>query len=224
MQARVSTMSASSLSTYAELFDHQPPRVQRRMIQILEAAIRNYFTLGIEKTTYESIAKAGKISRPLIQHYFKDKDEIFVMALKYIRVTFQKLAIDGIARAQSHEGQMKEYVGSLFEWLQKYPMHAKVWNLMYYYAAVDSSFLAMHTHLAEMGHQRIIALLREGAKEGVFSGGDLERRAKLIQTMYTGGLIMVTAEKLYVSLDTFRQYLTDAILEIAIKGPVSGKH
>jgi AcrR family transcriptional regulator len=202
-------------AVYHQLFEYVPTRVQRRVVQILEAAIRTYVRRGIEGTTYEEIAKAAKVSRPLVQHYFKDKDALFEMVAKYIRANFQELAVQAIEKAATPREKLERYVGALFVWVKKYPFHAKVWNLIYYYAAVDKNFRKVHTELAEMGHRRITALLEAGARAGAFAGGRLEERAKMIQTLYTGGLIMVTTEDLYVDLSAFEKQLASATVSMA---------
>lgn len=219
MRPRTQTTDPKWIGVYSDLFNLVPTRAQRRMIQILEAAIRNYASIGIENATYDSIAKACKVSRPLIQHYFKDKSEIFEMALKYIRATFQKIAIEEIQSQNTPTDKMRAYVGSLFVWHKKFPLHAKVWNLMYYYSAVDNRMRKVHTELADIGHRRITALLEDGVKAGEFAGGNLEERAKLIQTLYTGGLIMVSTENLYVSKKTFEEHLVQGCLDIARYNP-----
>ncbi len=66
--AATNPIGPKNFSIYSNLFEFVPTRSQRRIIGLLEAAIRNYATIGIEKTTYDSIAKAAKVSRPLVQH------------------------------------------------------------------------------------------------------------------------------------------------------------
>ncbi len=202
-------------AVYTGLFHSVPSRAQRRVVQILEGTIRTYLKYGIESTTYERIARTCQVSRPLIQHYFRDKSELFEMVAKYIRVLFQQIAIEAIRREDNYTQQLAGYVGSLFTWIEEYPRHAKVWGLVFYYAAVNPRIRALHTELAQMGHDRITALLEAGAMAGEFAPGEFRKRAKMIQTLYTGGFIMVTSEDLYVGIPTFRGYLIEACEQIA---------
>ncbi len=215
MRVRKSTLRPQALSVLSSLFEFMPTRAQRRMVEILEGAIRNYATIGVEKTTYDSIAKACKISRPLVQHYFKDKEAIYEMSMKYIRANFQRLAVESIKKQDDPKQQLEQYVSALFSWAKKFPLHAKVWNLVYYYAAVDSHIRQIHTELAMMGHDRITSLLTSGIEAGVFAPGEIRARAKMIQTLYTGGLVMVTSEDLYVDSETFRTLLVRSCLQLA---------
>jgi AcrR family transcriptional regulator len=202
-------------AVYADLFRTVPTRAHQRIVQILEGTIRTYLKWGIDSTTYDRIARECRVSRPLIQHYFSDKTELFEMVAKYIRVIFQQIAIDAIRQEQTCREQLAGYVGSLFTWIERYPHHAKVWTLVFFFAAVNPRIRALHTELAKMGHDRAIALLRAGVATGEFAPGELPRRAKMIQTLYTGGFVMVTAEDLYVDLPTFRSYLVEACWRIA---------
>jgi AcrR family transcriptional regulator len=217
MRTRKSTLRPQALSVLSSLFEFMPTRAQRRMVEILEGAIRNYATIGVEKTTYDSIAKACKISRPLVQHYFKDKDAIYEMSMKYIRANFQKLAVDAIKKSSDPATQLEQYVSALFAWAKKYPLHAKVWNLVYYYAAVDSHLKRINTDLVMMGHDRITALLTAGVESGVFADGEIRARAKMIQMLYTGALVSVSSEDLYIDVEEFRKLLVRSCLQLAIQ-------
>src|SRR4051812_18083885 len=79
-----------------ELFPYKPSKAQRTQLAIIESAIKCYATLGIEKSTAERIAKTCGISRPLVQHYFPDREGLLEMSIKYIRTYLQKLAVDAV--------------------------------------------------------------------------------------------------------------------------------
>ena len=94
----------------AELFPSAPSRAQKRQLQILEAAIKLFAKVGIESTTYDQIAIECEVSRPLIQHYFPDREELAFLALTYIRGNLQKIEVDAILAAPTPEAKVKEYV------------------------------------------------------------------------------------------------------------------
>ena len=121
------------LSTiYDELFPKKLTKADRRKIEILESAIRTYAELGIAYVSYEDIARKAKISRPLVQHHFPDKYQLFVMAMKLVRAQFQELAVKSIKDAKDPVEKFKEYVRSTFRWLAAYPEHARVWLFFFY--------------------------------------------------------------------------------------------
>lgn len=209
-------LSPAVLSISKNLFDLSPGKAERRVVQILEGAIQTYIKVGIENTNFYSISRTCKVSRPLIQHYFASKEQLFEKVAQYIRINFQQIAVDAISSNLAYRDRLKAYVESLFTWRKKFPKHAKVWNLVYFYAAVDLKSQQLHSELAQTGFERITALLKAGAKEGEFAKGDYGRRAKLIQTMYTGGLITVSTESNYADNEGYRKSLIDSCLTIAL--------
>lgn len=208
-------------AVYPQLFEAVPSRAQRRVVQILEGAVRTYLSLGIENTTFGAIAQTCKVSRPLVQHYFSDKESLFEMVAKYIRVVFQQLSVEAIRGEDSPRRQLECWIGALFDWLDEYPHHARVWSLVYFYAASNPRLREMHTELAQIGHQRLTSILEAGVNKGDFPGGDLPRRAKMIQTLHTGGFITLIAEDLYVDPAVYRRYLVETALELALTPSLS---
>jgi AcrR family transcriptional regulator len=209
------SLNQRQAAVYSELFSLVPTRAQRRMLQIIEGAIRNYISLGVENTTYESIAKACKISRPLIQHYFKDKDEVFQMAVKYIRVNYQQYTIQAFRNKNTPQERLAAYVDAAVGWVKAFPAHQRVWNLFYYYCGVDKRLCDLNTELVNIGHDRITALLQEGAEAGVFAADNLKGRAKQIQVLITGSIVTITTETLYADIEEFRAQITEACVRLA---------
>jgi len=210
------SISQRQAAVYSQLFTLLPSRAQRRMIQIIEGAIKNYISLGVENTTYESIAKTCKISRPLIQHYFKDKDEVFEMAVKYIRLNYQQYTIQAFKDKHEPMERLVAYIESAISWLKDFPSHQRVWNLFYYYCGVDPKMRALNTELVTMGHERITALLQQGADAGVFAPDNLVGRAKQIQVLLTGTIVTATTEALYADPEEFRRQMVQGCIGLAV--------
>lgn len=179
-----------------ELFPRKPSKSQQTKLRILEAAIHSYVKFGIERTTYEKLAELTGVTRPLIMRYFPDKNEIFKLAMQYIRTEMQQSAVGAIAFAgPSNEKRIEAYVHSTFDWLEKKPKHARVWLLFYYYCGIRAEQLAVNSALVEAGHARITSLLEAGKKEGVFHARDSKGAAKAIQIQITGALLALLTEK-----------------------------
>jgi AcrR family transcriptional regulator len=140
---------------YSSLFEQKLSLPERRRLQIASAAIQNYVSVGLEKTTYERIAKASKISRPLIFKYFKDKEEIFTFAIKYIRANFQSLAVEAMQTRSTPTQKLEGYIDSTFQWIDDYPDHVKVWLLYYYRCGIHKKLRRLNTDLTVMGQERI---------------------------------------------------------------------
>jgi AcrR family transcriptional regulator len=203
------------INVYTGLFTLAPTKAQRRMVQIIEAAIKNYCTIGVENTTYDSIAKTCKTSRSLIQHYFKDKDEIFEMVVKYIRVHYQQYAINAFQKKEQPMDRLVAYAEAALAWVEEYPKYQRVWNLFFYYCGINPRWRALETELVTLGHERITALLQDGANQGIFAPDNLKRRAKQIQVLLTGAIVTASTETLYVDFDQFLNEIVEGCVRLA---------
>ena len=199
---------------YSDLFP-EPSKTEKRVIQIVEAAIKNYATIGIDKTTYDRIAKTCKISRPLIQHYFKDKDAVFQMAIKYIRANYQQYVVDAMEGKTKAVDLLSAYVQSALAWQAEYPQHARTWLLFFYQCTLDKKLKTLNSSLTEMGHQRIQELLKLGESQGDFKIGDLPSQAKQIQTIINGAIITEMTEELFVESKKFHRQTITHCLHVA---------
>ncbi len=171
------------------LFDIVPTKAQERQLKIIEAAVEDFASVGIEKSTYESIARRSKVSRPLVHHYFPDKEVLIERAITYVRANFQSIAVKAIQGEEKSEHQLNAYIVSTFDWLKKYPAHVKVWLLFYYYCGIDAKYRKLNSDLVDMGHRRIKAILEIGHTQKRFIVKNATETAKLIQLLITGGLL-----------------------------------
>ncbi len=171
-----------------------PTKGQNRQVQIIEAAIKNFASVGIENTTPAKIAKTCKISRPLVLHYFKDVESIFFVAIKLIRAEFQQLAIEAIEKHKTPTDQLKAYAHSTLDWVEQKPDHVKVWLLFFYYCGLRREYKALNTELVNMGHDRIAALLELGLASKEFKFKDSQITAKAIQNVITGAVLCAMTE------------------------------
>jgi len=198
---------------YEQVFPKTLTKADRRKIQILESAIQTYTTLGIEYVSYEDIARAAGISRPLVQHHFPDKKELFISVVKLIRAQFQELAVEGLSKQSEPVGQLKEYIRATFYWFEKWPAHAHVWLYFFYLCPLDPELKRLHTELTQVGKERIVAILKMGAASGVFSQGDFTTKAQHIQRVITGTLVELKTEQGSGSLEQVREDVVSLILQ-----------
>ncbi len=202
-----------------------PSKAQKRQVQIIEAAITVFADVGIEKATYGKIAKLCRVTRPLIQHYFPDKEKLFELVIKYIRGHFQALAVAWVESSDPKKGQLEPYILSTFHWLETYPEHVKVWLLFYYLSGHDEKYRKINTDLVGMGHERIAAIIKHGHAAGVFQSKDCLIDAKLIQATITGALVSLATENFILDKKLFAQKVVTFCLGVAKREtPHSKRH
>jgi AcrR family transcriptional regulator len=188
-------IQALDLNLYADLFeDIQKDRSKRRMLAVIEAAIQVYSTKGVEHSTYEMIAETAGVSRTVVLHYFKDKEDLFLMAVKYIRVNFQDLAIQEFKKHSDPVNMLSGYVRCIFIWLKKFPKHCKTWMFYLYLCSKNRKERNLNTELVSVGHLRIQALIELGISKNRFTCSNPQITAKMIQTLMSGIFITFLAE------------------------------
>jgi AcrR family transcriptional regulator len=180
---------------YQSLFPQKLQKSDFTKLRILESAIWCYVKFGIEKSTYDNIASKAKITRPLVMRYFPEKEVLLQFTIKYIRANLQKIAVDSVSGLSQSDEILEAYVKSTFYWIEKYPEHAKVWLLFYYYCSINQKFIDINTELVNMGQRRIADILVLGNQQKKFKVKTVDLTAKAIQNLITGSLLSALTEK-----------------------------
>ena len=172
------------------------PKARRKALAMLEAAISVYAKKGFEATTMEMIAREAGVTRPLVKHYFRDMEDLQETAIKYIRVIFQKFAVDALLNAETHQEKLDAYIESCFNWIAHFQSHALAWQAFLHRCAKSPKARNLNTLATSTGEERIISLLEDGKRAGVFQFQNSALSAKLIQAIITGALVCLGSEEL----------------------------
>lgn len=179
---------------YDQVFGLSPSKSQQTMVAIAEAAIYNFAHLGIEKTTFDNVAKKCGLSRTIVVRYFPDKDALFVFVAKYVRATYQEYVIQRFAKASSAEEQLECYIEAAMTWVHDLPNHGATWLLFFYYCGIRPKSRKLNTELVEMGMNRIASILELGEREKSFKIENLKKTARSIQLYLSGAIMALLTE------------------------------
>lgn len=196
-----------------ELFARTPSKSEQTQIKIIETAIRLFAQKGIEATTYTSLSKACRISRPLINHYFSDLDSLFLAAAKYSRATLLRLAQEGINKGVDYPSMIDGYIEGCFRWVAEYRDQCSFWMLYFYQSSRPGEARDENSALVERGHERIKGLILLGRKSGEFqfSAVEADQLAKTIQLLITGGIVSATTEDGYLTVENAEKIVKRAV-------------
>jgi AcrR family transcriptional regulator len=186
-----------------------------RQVQIIEAAIHCYAHFGTVESTFDRIAKQAKLSRPLIFHYFSDKNEIFDATIKYVRATYQQLVVEGIEQGRNAKERFQKYVEYCFVWLERYPTHIKLWLLFLQSSSIHDNYRKMNSEFVAMGLERIGALIAQVEGNSQLSAVQVATRARLVQALITGGIIQMSSEDASIVPKDFVKNICKETLSIA---------
>jgi len=199
-------------------------KAQQTRLRIIQAAIKSYAESSFEETTPEKIANMCDISRPLVLHYFKNRDVIFEYVMKFIRGNLQSLAVQAIHRESDIAKVMVAYINVSFDWIENFPEHAKVWQLFFYNCSTTKKYHKLNSELVGQGHKRIVALIKQGVQTKVFVCKNPLLAAKMIQLAITGYFVVRLTEKSELDHEEIRGETLRACLRYAgAKIPIIGR-
>jgi len=186
-----------------------PSKGDMRKMEIIEATVNCLATQGMDSTSLESVAKASKIARSHIIYYFKNKEELFDAAFKYVLANAQDVFVQKMEKNTSPLELLKAYVDVLFEWVEAYESHAKVMLLFYHCSSSMETYKKIHTEIRAAARNRIKIILEGLAeKKKKLSPSQLENYSQAIHCMLTGFALehLTTSSKLSLNRTKERAY------------------
>ena len=144
------------------LFDYTPSKGDLKKLEITKAAIECLAQVGIEKTTFEAIAKKIGTRRAHVAYHFPEKHKIFLSAVKYVLATFQEEISKSVDQVDNSRDKLTSYVNASFNWMEKYPEQVTVLMLMFYLCALEHDFMDFYSLMRDKEIERLQHLLRGG--------------------------------------------------------------
>ncbi len=170
------------------LFEYKPRKGDIKKMEIIKAAIECLATDGLEKTSYEAIAKRIGTRRAHVAYYFSDKHDIFKSAIKYILATYQQISITHLQEAEDGTDMLFKYVAAVFDWAKKHPSQVSVMLLLYYLCTIKEDYRVLNDQIRSNGHERIFYILAMKL-EKTMSKNKARVLSKNIQNMISAAII-----------------------------------
>lgn len=207
-------------ATYGELFGGTLSKSERTRIEIAQAAIENYSTLGVEQTNFDRVAKSCGVTRPLVQHYFGTREALFAFVVKYIRSHAQNFARARMATlkrpTKGGDGGLRLFLETCLDWVRDYPTHAKVGLLLQYSASVDLEVRELNTEMSNAIHQHVSFLLMN-SRQGLHTDlASTITTARMLQHFLMGALMSRFTETHPMPEAEFRKVIMRQCLELAV--------
>ena len=167
-----------------------------RSVGILLAAIACYATDGIEKSTYEMIARRAQVSRPLLFKYFEDYDDIFDRAASLIRHHFQSYTSSAVENEHQPSRKLATYLTSAFDWMELHPDFARGHLLFLQRCSRSQRERDLNSEVAENARQRIATLIQSSSAAQRFEVKDLDKTARRIHSILSAGMVTLLTENI----------------------------
>lgn len=197
------------------LFEPTLSKAELTQGRIIEAAIKSYVLVGIEKSNYQQIAMVGSVSRSLIQHYFPDPDELLAMSVRFMISSFRAFAIEAIQAQSDSQEKLVAYIRSAFDWGRTYKNLEKFWFLFYYYCSIKKKYRDLNTEIMKSGYDHLTSLLTAGKEAGLFTCKTPAETARQIQVILTGALVVLGTQNFGIDSDEYVQNIIHLCLRLA---------
>lgn len=99
-----------------------------RRDQIVESASEVFVRLGYQGTSLEDIAAHLGVTRPLIYHYFRDKDALYLEVLTRARTALEEAIISAVEPGASPFDQLRAGIRGYFSFVQD---RLQEWELLF---------------------------------------------------------------------------------------------
>jgi TetR/AcrR family transcriptional repressor of bet genes len=152
-----------------DLLEFRPRKGDLKKVEIIKASIECLATVGIEKTSYESIAKLIGTRRAHVAYHFSDKHDIYKSAIKFILATYQQKLIEKLEQASDGISMLEKYVEAGFAWAKENPKQVSVLLLLGYFCSIDEEYLELNHMVKTKGRERLYFILMDQVKKEMTS-------------------------------------------------------
>lgn len=184
------------------IFDQVLPPLQGKSDvkkrQALALAVEIAAKEGLEACTFDRLSKEMGVTRPLLNHYFKTRENLFQLAADFVRASIQSKVLSQIQDEENPVKIIELYVETNFEWHLKDRKHLDFWLQYLSSSTYDRERRTKNTKFVEMGRKRIEEIVKMGIIQKKFHIGSRkpEEVAKTIQLLITGGVVSISTETL----------------------------
>jgi AcrR family transcriptional regulator len=191
------------------------PRAERSRQRILDAAGQCFAAHGFAKTTVEEIARAAGVSKALVYHHFRGKEDILEAVVE--RTLSEWSEVSGAPEFERVESVV-DAIGTMLRLALRYARSNPVLR-----ALIESDPLVLTTvgqepmrRANEEFRARLVAALEAGVASGELRANlDIERATDVVRILYMGLIQQVfTADGIDVSDDAF----VDTSLDVLRRG------
>jgi AcrR family transcriptional regulator len=177
-------------NAFIQLFPNRElTKSQLTQLKIVRHAIDCIASQGIHQVNFTHFADSAKVTRPLVKHYFKDIQELHLLAARFVRLRFQEWVVEQVKKAPDPGKALKVYVEACLQWPTKFTSDANFWGQFQSLCLIHPLYRKLHEEVAEIGRKRIGELLaHSGVSKDRIEGLSLGVQSMIMGAIWTIGL------------------------------------
>ncbi|MBC8489830.1 MAG: TetR/AcrR family transcriptional regulator [Bacteroidetes bacterium] len=177
---------------------------------IISVAEKFFSRFGLNKTTMDEIAKAARIGKATLYHYFVSKEHIFAEVIQKESRVLKNRLNEAIEAANNPKEQIRAYIITRMNYLNTLVNTYSLLTDEYleHYACVKKFRLDFNKYEI----QTLASILRDGVGQKVFSTINVNDVAKVIGIVLRGLEIPLLTEEKSENFDDDLNLITDTML------------
>ncbi len=179
---------------------------------IITVAEKFFSRFGLNKTTMNEIAKAARIGKATLYHYFASKEHIFTEVIQKESQRLENRLNTVIKEANNPKEQIRVYIITRINYLN---------NLSNIYSALTDKYLEHYSSIKKFRQDfydrenKILAkILQTGVDQNVFHEIEIDEIAKLLSLTLRGLEFLIIAEE----KDEFSDKRLNLMTEVLLNG------
>lgn len=170
---------------------------EKKKHAIIMATINLVANEGFENCTFDRIAKEIQSTRPLLNHYFKTRESLFISCAQVVRLKRQEKVVTELKNATSNSELLLNYIKANFNWYDEDKNELKYYVQFLALSTSNEAYREKNQSNVEMGLARILQIVSAGMKSKDFKKNNYLSNleiARSIQLLITGALISLVTE------------------------------
>lgn len=169
---------------------------------------------GLQWVSFQQIGSKVGVAQSSLYKYFQDKDDLVLACLAYVAATGRELIDGNIDPLKDAFSQIKGYLEGNFRWVQERPKDASILFAAYYFATNNDPIRQQLLTINRQSVSRLGIHIAAGAREGLWSQGDLEKNSRLIHSLLIAEMFKAMHAPEEMDLSARTQLVCDAAKKI----------
>ncbi len=191
--------------------------VDRRRVQLKEAAYRLISRKGYGAVSIRDIAKEANMSTGLVHYYFKNKEDLLLNILSMMNQKLKSRTMRVLTKAESPVEKLRLFIDLAFSQIND--------EKEYYHVVIDFWSMAGRNERMRKANAKLFEsyidvcslILREGVERGDFRDLDIDYMATLILSLIQGVIIRYVIDKRAFDYDEYSSKVVEQIIGIVVK-------
>jgi len=179
--------------------------------QILIVAKKFFTRFGLKKTTMDEIAKATRMGKATLYHYFRSKEQVFAEVIQRESQILEEKLNEAIEAANNPKEKVRAYITTRINYIN---------SLSNTYLALTGKYLDHYSLVKEFKKEfneyeirKLSSILNNGVEKNVFSTMNVKNVARMIGIALQGLELFQIVEEKLENFEGDVKLMTDILLQ-----------